>query len=88
MEEEKLIYQCEPDNGYAGEFATQDRLDGLNAYPTFFSMSTNALTRVVEVIRRLGRVQNVQAVQPLRSVQVPSFILPRDAGEQSIVEGR
>jgi hypothetical protein len=31
---------------------------------------------------RSGLVQNVQAVQPLRSAQAPSFILPRDAGEE------
>jgi hypothetical protein len=27
-------------------------------------------------------VQNVQAVQPLRTVQSPSFLLPRVAGEE------
>jgi hypothetical protein len=30
---------------------------------------------------KIQSVQNVQAVQPLRSVQTPASILPRDAGE-------
>jgi hypothetical protein len=30
---------------------------------------------------KITGVQYVQIVQPLRSVQSPSFILPRDAGE-------
>jgi hypothetical protein len=34
-------------------------------------------------MRRILRVQNVQAVQPLRSVQAPFFIFPRVEGGHS-----
>jgi hypothetical protein len=33
-------------------------------------------------MNRSGLVQNVQAVQALRSAQAPSFFLPRDAVEE------
>jgi hypothetical protein len=89
LEEEEMIYQLElltqPDNGYAGDSRLQDRLDGVNAYPTFFSMSTNASTTVVvsraEITRHWGRVQNVQIV-PI--VQALTSFLPRVAGEDEI----
>src|ERR687891_3017547 len=37
-------FKTQSDNGYAGEFSDSGRLDGVNAYTTIVSMSTNAST--------------------------------------------
>jgi hypothetical protein len=48
---ETLTYQLEfstqPDTDMRENYRIQDRLDGVNPYPTFFSMSTNAPTSVI-----------------------------------------
>ena len=51
------------------------------AYRTLGENET--LSIIDECINAWGNIQvTVQDVQPLRSVQAPSFILPRDAGEE------
>ena len=52
-------------------------LHPVDGYFTGLQKELNDLARISH-----DGVQIVQAVQPLRSAQTPSFVLPRDAGEE------
>jgi hypothetical protein len=69
----QLEFSTQSDNGYVGEFSNSGCLDGVNPYPTFFSMSTNALTSLfVPALKLFGDRASLREESSKRSILRPA----------------